>query len=82
MSIYFKDELIYSNFCLEDDFLHLKGLKIDVKDKIVICKYGKIFRGNKVTINFINYILYLFIFKLFILGSNSRNVWRKRCYTL
>jgi hypothetical protein len=45
-----KDEIIYSNFCLEDDFEELKQLNIHVKDKIVICKYGKIFRGNKVQI--------------------------------
>ena len=33
---------------MEDDFETLKKSGIDVKGKIVICRYGKIFRGNKV----------------------------------
>ena len=33
---------------MEQDFELLKSLGYDVKDQIVMCKYGKIFRGNKV----------------------------------
>lgn len=44
------DELIYANYCLEDDFEHLKSNGISTNDKIVICKYGKVFRGNKIQI--------------------------------
>lgn len=35
---------------MEDDFKWLKNNNFDVKNKIVICRYGKIFRGNKVMI--------------------------------
>jgi N-acetylated-alpha-linked acidic dipeptidase len=41
-------KLVYANFGTPDDFENLKGRGIDVKGKIVICKYAKIFRGLEV----------------------------------
>ena len=34
---------------MEEDFDLIKKMGYDVKGKIVLCKYGKIFRGNKVS---------------------------------
>ncbi|CAF0930021.1 unnamed protein product [Brachionus calyciflorus] len=44
------DELFYANFCMEDDFKVLIENGLNVKDKLVLCRYGKIFRGNKVQV--------------------------------
>lgn len=41
-------ELVYANFGTIQDFDLLAAKGISVKDKIVICKYSKIFRGLKV----------------------------------
>ncbi|KUJ12392.1 Zn-dependent exopeptidase [Mollisia scopiformis] len=41
-------ELVYANFGTIEDFRLLAAKGISVKDKIVICKYSKIFRGLKV----------------------------------
>ena len=41
-------QVYFVNFCMEQDFEHLKSLNYDVTNQIVMCKYGKIFRGNKV----------------------------------
>ena len=40
--------MYYVNYCNVDDFEELKKLKIEIKGKIVMCKYGMTFRGNKV----------------------------------
>ena len=45
-----KDVIYFANYCTEDDFEHLKELGYDVRGKIVICRYGRIFRGNKVNL--------------------------------
>ena len=42
-------KLFYVNYGREKDFYWLKHNKsIDFKDSVVIARYGKIFRGNKV----------------------------------
>jgi hypothetical protein len=41
-------ELYYVNYCRDSDFDFLIKNGFDVKGKIVMCKFGKIFRGNKV----------------------------------
>ena len=43
-----KDEVYYGNYCDIDDFEYLKSQGISVKGKIILCKYGLTFRGNKV----------------------------------
>jgi N-acetylated-alpha-linked acidic dipeptidase len=39
--------LVYANYGLPDDYEALKKLKVDVKGKIVIARYGRSFRGVK-----------------------------------
>ena len=41
-------ELVYVNYGREEDFELLDRQNISVAGKIVIVRYGKIFRGNKV----------------------------------
>lgn len=41
-------KLVYANFATWEDFETLASKGIDVKGKIVLCKYGKVFRGLKV----------------------------------
>ncbi|KAK3101739.1 hypothetical protein FSP39_005989 [Pinctada imbricata] len=41
-------DLIYAGYARKSDFEKLKDNGVDVTGKIVIAKYGKIFRGNKV----------------------------------
>lgn len=41
-------ELVYANFGTLSDFQLIESRGISVKGKIVICKYGKVFRGLKV----------------------------------
>ena len=42
-------ELVYVNYGRTEDFVQLKReMGINVTGKIVIVRYGKIFRGNKV----------------------------------
>ena len=43
-------EVVYANYCRPDDYDKLASLGIDVKGKIVICRYGGNFRGVKVYI--------------------------------
>ena len=43
-----KSQVYYANYGTLEDFRFLAEKKIDLKDSIVICRYGKIFRGNKV----------------------------------
>ncbi|MPC89552.1 N-acetylated-alpha-linked acidic dipeptidase 2 [Portunus trituberculatus] len=40
--------LVYVNYGREEDFEKLAELGVSVKDAILIARYGKIFRGNKV----------------------------------
>lgn len=40
-------EVVYANYGSKSDFEKLKELGVDVKDKIVIARYGKNFRGYK-----------------------------------
>ncbi len=42
------DELFYVNYCRDADFEELIKNNLNVTGKIVLCQYGKIFRGNKV----------------------------------
>jgi len=41
-------EVVYANFGTEKDFKKLKDMGVSVKDKIVIVRQGRVFRGNKV----------------------------------
>jgi N-acetylated-alpha-linked acidic dipeptidase len=43
-------EVVYANYCRPEDYDKLASLGIDVKGKIVICRYGGNFRGVKVYI--------------------------------
>jgi len=40
-------EVVYANYGTQEDFAKLKGLGVDVTGKIVLARYGKIFRGYK-----------------------------------
>jgi N-acetylated-alpha-linked acidic dipeptidase len=40
-------ELVYANYGLPDDYAALENLGVDVRDKIVIVRYGESFRGVK-----------------------------------
>ena len=42
------DKLVYVNYGRVEDFMKIKELGINVKGSIVIAKYGKGYRGNKV----------------------------------
>lgn len=41
-------DLMYANYGTVDDFLELEKRNLKCTGKIVIMRYGKIFRGNKV----------------------------------
>lgn len=48
-NIPFQGDLVYVNYGRTEDFLQLeRDMGINVTGKIVIVRYGKIFRGNKV----------------------------------
>jgi N-acetylated-alpha-linked acidic dipeptidase len=40
-------EVIYANYALPADFVKLTELGVDVKDKVIIARYGRTFRGSK-----------------------------------
>jgi N-acetylated-alpha-linked acidic dipeptidase len=40
-------EVVYANYCRPEDFDKLKEQKIDLKGRILICRYGENFRGVK-----------------------------------
>lgn len=41
-------DVVYANYALSEDFRRLKELSIDMKGKIVIARYGRVYRGLKV----------------------------------
>jgi len=41
-------EAVYANYCRPEDFTELAAQHIDVRGKIVLCRYGQNFRGVKV----------------------------------
>lgn len=41
-------QYVYANYGTKEDFAHLKELGVDIQGKIVVVRYGKIFRGLKV----------------------------------
>jgi N-acetylated-alpha-linked acidic dipeptidase len=43
-------EVVYGNYCRPEDYDKLASMGVDVKDKIVLCRYGGNFRGVKVYI--------------------------------
>eukprot|EP01116_Phalansterium_solitarium_P018169 TRINITY_DN4719_c0_g2_i1.p1 TRINITY_DN4719_c0_g2~~TRINITY_DN4719_c0_g2_i1.p1 ORF type:complete len:404 (+),score=73.01 TRINITY_DN4719_c0_g2_i1:89-1213(+) len=43
-------ELVYVNYCGFEDFQQLQRLGIDPRGKIVLCRYGGLFRGTKAMI--------------------------------
>jgi N-acetylated-alpha-linked acidic dipeptidase len=46
--LFYKDEIYFVNYCREEDFQVLTKTGYNLTNKLVLCKYGKIFRGNKV----------------------------------
>ena len=47
---------MYVNYAMVDDFIKLREMNISVAGHIVIAKYGKIYRGDKVSA-FINFYI-------------------------
>lgn len=43
-----KGELVYVNYARAEDFKQLEDLGVNASGKVVIARYGKIFRGDKV----------------------------------
>lgn len=43
-------DVVYANFGTVDDFRKLKAMGVSLKDKIVLVRQGRVFRGNKVGI--------------------------------
>lgn len=41
-------QIVYANYAVPEDFEKLREQKIDVKGKIVLARYGRIYRGDKV----------------------------------
>lgn len=41
---------MYANFGTVEDFRKLKAMGVSLKDKIVLVRQGRVFRGNKVGI--------------------------------
>jgi N-acetylated-alpha-linked acidic dipeptidase len=39
--------VVYANYCREEDYVYLEARGITVKDNIVLCRYGAIFRAQK-----------------------------------
>ena len=49
MALLFKQgKLVYANYGRVEDFKKLEGLGVNVTNKVVIVRYGKLFRGSKV----------------------------------
>ena len=46
---FFQGELVYGNYGSAKDYEELKMLNISLDGKIVIIRYGKTFRGDKVS---------------------------------
>ena len=44
----FQGKLVYVNYARAEDFQLLKSLNVSTKGKILLARYGKIFRGDKV----------------------------------
>lgn len=42
-------DLVYANYGNDEDFVELEKRNISCSGRIVIMRYGKIFRGNKVS---------------------------------
>lgn len=56
-------DLVYVNYGRTEDFFKLKReMGINCTGKIVIARYGKIFRGNKVSDVFNFTFIYIYIF--------------------
>lgn len=80
-------DLVYVNYGRTEDFFQLeRDMGINVAGKIVIARYGKIFRGNKVwklSLNFTGCLLcaqhffFFFFFKFVHLCCSTR--WRTPC---
>ncbi len=45
---YNSDKVYYANYGTLEDFEYMKEKGFDLTGSVVICRYGKIFRGNKV----------------------------------
>ena len=51
--------MVYANYGRTEDFLFLtRTLDIDVKDKIIIARYGAIYRGDKVSVFYCRFRLF------------------------
>ncbi|KAK7084899.1 N-acetylated-alpha-linked acidic dipeptidase 2, partial [Halocaridina rubra] len=42
------DELVYVNYGQYEDFKQVEEMGINITDRLVIAKFGKVFRGDKV----------------------------------
>ena len=73
------DQLVYVNYGRVEDFERLLKLGVDVKNKIAIMRYAKIYRGNKVlsskSVNTANGALGLLAWLVFCLHT----FFRKSC---
>ena len=47
--IAFKGDLVYVNYGRREDFKLLQSMTVNCSGKIVIARYGRVFRGDKVT---------------------------------
>jgi len=56
-----QSELIYVNYGRVEDYRHLDTLNINVSGKIVLARYGKIFRGDKVRTLYICFIYNMYV---------------------
>lgn len=41
-------EVVYANFATAEDFAHLREQRIEVRGKVILARYGRIYRGLKV----------------------------------
>ena len=47
--IAFQGDLVYVNYGRREDFKLLQSMNVNCSGKIVITRYGRVFRGDKVT---------------------------------
>ena len=43
-----RGDIVYVNYAMVEDFMHLQSLNKPIANHICLSRYGKIFRGNKV----------------------------------
>ena len=68
-----KKQIYYVNFCQQEDFDVLQNRNINVTNSIVMCRYGLIFRGNKVQNAYLNGAKAVLLFDDPLSGASSPN---------